>query len=99
MSKEKELSTENSPPAALQERFILEQDTKSKKQTKPLSSSKTKMKTLGSYYNKTPQEDSSPVKTTGLRDMPKGPATGTLETNNTPSITSYNKQKANHTKN
>ena len=70
-----------------------------KKQTKPSSSSKTKTKTRGFFYNRTPQEDSSPVKTTGLKDTQRKLATGTLETNNTPNITSYNKQKANHTKN
>ena len=47
----------------------------------------------------TPQEDSSPVKTTGLTDTPKEPAIGTLETDNTLNTTFYNKQRANHTKN
>ena len=44
MLKEKELSTENSPLAALQGRLTPESGITSKKQTKPLSSLKMKMK-------------------------------------------------------
>ena len=94
-SKEKELSTGNSPLAAPQGKSTPEPDIISKKQMKPLNSSKEKTKTLSSSYNKTPQEDSLPAKTTGLTDMPKRPAIGTLGMNSTPNTTSYNKQKAN----